>query len=298
MHFTLQQIRLFEAVTRLGSVTRAAEALHLTQPAVSIQIKRLESQVGLSLFEHVGRRIYPTRAGKAVYAASRDILDRVGALKDEVAEMQGEISGPLSLAVVTTTKYFMPNLIGEFLDLYPTVEPRLYFSNRARILERLADNRDDLVVMGQVPGDDKLVAHPFLDNVLVCVAPSGHPLVGEKTVSVARLVQERFLVREEGSGTRMAVDRYIADSGCSIDPYMELGSSEAIKQGVVAGLGIAILSRHSIALELQSGLLSVLHVEGFPLVRPWFAVYHGGKRLSLVARTFLDHILERRRENA
>ena len=162
MHLTLQQLKLFESVARLGSYTRAAEELFLTQPAVSIQIKRLETQVGLPLFEKVGKKIFPTAAGKTMYAASLDILDRVKTLKDSIEELKGTVKGPLQLAVVTTAKYFLPNLLGSFLQQYPEVEPKLKFTNRARVIERLMNNDDDFVVMGQIPKDDHLDAHPFL----------------------------------------------------------------------------------------------------------------------------------------
>lgn len=292
MHLTLQQLRLFEAVSRNRSFTRAAEELHLTQPAVSIQLKRLEEQVGLPLFEQVGKRLYPTAAGEAMYDASIDILSRIGELKDVVADLQGTVSGPLRLAVVTTTKYFMPHLLGAFLARYPNVEPKLTFTNRATVLQRLQDNQDDFVVMGQIPERLALESYPFLDNVLAIVAPAGHPLATRKGLELGDIVRERFLVREQGSGTRLVVDQKLAEHGLKVEPYMELGSTEAIKQGVMAGLGIAALSLHSVALERHAGLISILDVRGFPLTRPWYAVHQQGKRLSLVARTFLDFILE------
>jgi LysR family transcriptional regulator, low CO2-responsive transcriptional regulator len=292
MHLTLQQLRLFEAVSRRRSFTRAAEELHLTQPAVSIQVKRLEEQVGLPLFEQVGKRLYPTVAGEAMYEASVDILSRIGELKDAVSDLQGTVSGPLRLSVVTTTKYFMPHLLGAFLARYPDVEPKLRFTNRATVLQRLQDNQDDFVVMGQIPEHLALETYHFLDNILVIVAPVGHPLAERKGLTLNDIVGERFLVREQGSGTRLVVDQQLAAHNLSIDPYMELGSAEAIKQGVMAGLGIATLSLHSVALERRAGLIEILDVQGFPLTRPWFAVHPQGKRLSLVARTFLDFILE------
>jgi DNA-binding transcriptional LysR family regulator len=291
MHLTLQQLKLFEAVSRNGSFTRAAEELHLTQPAVSIQIKRLEEQVGLPLFEQVGKKIFPTAAGKALYQASNDILERVSQLKDTVADLQGSIKGPLQLSVVTTSKYFMPHLLGAFLQQYPEVEPKLRFTNRATVMQRLQDNLDDFVVMGQIPANPALEAYPFLENILVAVAHPNHPLLQKSNITLEELAQQRFLVREQGSGTRMVLERQLEKHGLTIDPYMELGSSEAIKQAVMAGLGIAVLSLHSLTLERKAGLLTVLNVEGFPLKRRWYAVHLKGKKLSLVARTFLDFIL-------
>jgi len=292
MHLTLQQLKLFESVFRNGSYTRAAEELHLTQPAISIQLKRLESQAGTPLFEQVGKKIFPTTAGKAMYEASQDILSRVSDLSKSIEEIKGQVKGPLQMSVVTTAKYFMPHLLGSFLKDYPEVVPKLKFTNRATVVERLMDNIDDFVVMGQIPDDKRLEVYPFLENILVPVAPPEHPLVGKKILKLNNLIKHRFLQREPGSGTRLVFERLLKQNGLSIEPYMELGSSEAIKQGVMAGLGVAVLSLHSLRLERDAGKLVVLEVEGFPLKRRWFAVHLKGKQLSLTAKTFLDYILE------
>jgi len=292
MHLTLQQLRLFEAVARLGSYTRAAEELFLTQPAVSIQIKRLETQAGLPLFEKIGKKIFPTTAGKAMFSASQDILSRVEVLKNTLEELKGTVKGTLQLSVVTTAKYFLPDLLGAFLQQYPDVEPKLKFTNRARVIDRLMNNDDDFVVMGQIPDDDNLEAHPFLTNIIGIVAPAGHPLANKKNITIEELADQRFLIRESGSGTRSVFDRLLKEHGVQIEPYMELGSSEAIKQAVMAGLGIAVLSLHSVGLEREMKKLTVLDVEGFPLKRRWYAVHLKGRTLSLVARTFLDFILQ------
>jgi len=291
MHATLQQLRLFEAVARLGSFTRAAEEIHLSQPAVSIQINRLEENIGMPLFEQVGKRIYLTHAGQHAFAACRDILDRLRTLEDDLAALHGAMRGPLQVSVVSTAKYFMPHLLGAFIHEHPEVVPRLTVTNRAEVIARLHHNEDDLVIMGRVPEQLALEIHPFLENPLVVAAPPEHPLAGEKNISLARIQQERFLVREPGSGTRMAVDRLFAEHGLVIEPYMELGSSEAIKQGIMAGLGIAVLSRHDLRLELPGSHIRILEVDGFPLQRRWYAAYLKGKKLSRVARAFLDFLL-------
>jgi LysR family transcriptional regulator, low CO2-responsive transcriptional regulator len=292
MHLTLQQLKLFESVYRNNSFTRAAEELHLTQPAISIQLKRLEEQVGVELFEHVGKKIFPTSAGKAVYQASIDILQRVSNLKSTIEEIKGIIKGPLQISVVTTAKYFMPHLLGSFLKKYAEVEPKLKFTNRAKVVERLLNNKDDFVVMGQIPKDEKLVSYPFLKNILVLVASPSHSLATKKKLHLKDLAGERFLVRESGSGTRLVFDRRLKEEGLEIEPYMELGSSEAIKQGVMAGLGLAVLSIHSLRVEKEAGKLIVLDVKGFPLERRWFAVHLKDKKLSLTADTFLKYILK------
>jgi LysR family transcriptional regulator, low CO2-responsive transcriptional regulator len=292
MHLTLQQLKLFEAVSRLGGYTAAAKELFLTQPAVSIQIKRLEEQAGLPLLERVGKKTFPTAAGKEMYSASVDILNRVEALKNSIDELEGAMKGNLQVSVVTTAKYFLPNLLGSFLQLYPEVEPKLKFTNRARVLGRLMNNDDDFVIMGQVPQDESLVAYPFLNNIIGIIAPADHPLANKKNIPIQELISQRFLNREIGSGTRFVFDKLLEEHGLKIEPYMELGSSEALKQAVMAGLGIAALSIHSVQLELEVNKLTVLDVEGFPLERRWYAVHLKGRKLSLVARTFLDYILE------
>jgi DNA-binding transcriptional LysR family regulator len=293
MQLTLQQLKLFEAVSRNKSFTLAARELQLSQPAVSIQIKRLESQVGLPLFEQVGKKIFPTSAGEALYEASLDILSRVEDLKTSIEELNGAVKGPLKLCVVTTTKYFLPLLLGHFLQEYPHVEPKLKFTNRADVVERLYRNEDDFVIMAQVPDDYNLISYPFMENILVAVASPDHPLVGRKNIALKTLVKERFLEREPGSGTRMIFDQLLEEHELTIEPYMELGSSEAVKQGVMAGLGITVLSLHSIQFELESGRLKILDVENFPLKRRWHVVHMRGHKLSLVARTFLDFMMSK-----
>ena len=292
MHLTLQQLRLFESVVRNRSFTRASEEMHLTQPAVSIQIKRLEEQADLPLLEHVGKKIFPTAAGKAMYAAANDILGRVARLDDEMQVLKGEVSGPLQITVVSTGKYFMPHLLGHFLQRHPGVEPKLKFTNRARVVERLMNNEDDFVVMGQVPEDARLTAYPFLENILGFVAPPDHPLAGRKGLTLQDLASEHFISREQGSGTRLVLERMLEKEGLELELYMELSSSEAIKQAVLAGLGIALVSLHSVRLEQESGKLVELDVQDFPVRRRWYAVHLQGKRLSLVAQSFLDFILE------
>ncbi len=288
---TLRQLQIFEAVVRLGGYTKAATALHLSQPTVSMQIKKLGETLGLPLLEQVGRSVHPTAAGRDVYNTARDILGGVLALDDLASEHSGVVKGDLSLAVITSATYFMPHLLGAFINRHPALRPRLTITNRAKMLERLKSNQDDLLIMGQVPSEIAVEAHPFIDNEMVVVAPPDHPLCAAKNISLARLAQQRFLVREPGSGTRLAVDRLLARQNITVTPFMELGSAEAIKQGVLAGLGVSVLSRRNIGLELASGDITTLDVAGFPLVRRWYAVHLRGKRLSLAARHFLDFML-------
>jgi DNA-binding transcriptional LysR family regulator len=290
LHATLQQLRLFESVARNQSFTRAAEEVHLTQPAVSIQVKRLEENIGSPLFEHVGKRLHLTIAGQEVYDACREILGRMRALEGALDALRGEVAGPLPIAVVSSAKYFLPYLLGSFVRRHPRVEPRLKVTNRANLLSRLNANEDDLYIMGQVPDSLSVEVYPFLENVLVVVASPDHPLAGKKNVTLSRISKERFIGREPGSGTRKAVEELFAEQGLKVVPYIELGSGEAIKQGVMAGLGIAVLSLHSLRLELASKELCVLDVEGFPLRRRWYAVHRKGKRLSMATTTFLEFL--------
>ena len=289
---TLHQLRLFLSLGKHLSYTRVAEELHLTQPAVSIQIKRLEESVGLPLVEQMGKRIYLTEPGRELFEACREVLDRLRVLSEDMTGMEAGVKGPLNLAAITTAKYFMPHLLGAFLRDYPEVVPRLTITNQSRVVERLVENMDDLVIMGTLPESLELEAEYFLDNPLVVVAPPNHPLVGEKRIPLERIAAERFLSREPGSGTRAARIRLFAEHGLTIQPYMELGSSEAIKQGVMAGLGISVLSVHNLRLELESGLIAILDVEHFPLVRQWYAVHLKGKKLSNTTRKFLDFLLQ------
>lgn len=291
MNVTIRQLKVFESVTRHHSYTQAAKELHLTQPAVSMQVKQLEDNAGLPLLEQIGKKIYPTTAGKAMYEASVDILTRLKELDNTVEELKGEVKGPLQVSVVTTSKYFMPQLLGAFLQRYPDVEPKLKFTNRANVVERLTNNIDDFVVMGQLPDDTKFDSFPFLENVIVLAAPPNHRLAKQKNIELKDLQDERFLSREPGSGTRQVFDRMMEEEGLNAEPYMELGSSEAIKQAVMAGLGVAVLSLYSLKLELDAGKLILLDVKGFPVRRRWYVVHLKGKQLPLVPQTFLNFIL-------
>ncbi len=291
-HLTLRQLEVFAAIARHGSFTRAAEELFLTQPTASMQIKRLAETVGLPLFEQVGKRIHLTDAGRELYTVCREIFERLDQLEMTVADMKGLKKGHLRLAVVTTAKYFAPRLLGPFYQRYPGIEVALKVTNRERILERLADNSDDLCILGQPPEEIDAEYQPFLENPLVILAPADHPLAGARKITLARIAEEPFLMREPGSGTRMALERLFERHRLKIRVRMELGSNEAIKQAIVGGLGISVLSQHTLALDGTTGQLTILDVQGFPIQRHWYVAHPRGKQLSVVARTFLDYLFE------
>lgn len=289
-HTTFRQLEIFEAIARLGSFTRAAETLYLTQPTVSMQMKKLTEAVGIPLLEQVGKKVYLTDSGRELAQATRDIfgiLDRFGMSVDE---QRGLKKGRLRLMVITTASYFAPRLLGEFAKLHPGIEVALSVTNRERVLASIAENLDDLYFLGQPPEEIDVVAQPFMDNPLVVLAPPDHALAGEKRISLARLAQEAWLMREPGSGTRKAVERLFDEHGLSLNVRMELGANEAIKQAILAGLGISVLSQHSLALHAPNQF-AILDAEGFPIQRQWYAVYPAGRQPSVVARTFLDFLL-------
>lgn len=292
-HATLRQLQVFEAIVRLGSFTRAAEELFLTQPTVSMQIKKLADSMGLPLFEHIGRNVRPTEAGLELYESCRRIFETLANLEMKMADLKGIKRGRLRLGVVTTAKYFVPEVLGEFCQLYPGIEVALKVSNRDRIIERINGNEDDLYIMGQAPADQSDVdAYPFAPNPLVVMAPRNHPLVGKKNIPLARIAEEPFILREPGSGIRDATLKVFDKLGTRPRVRMELGSNEAIKHAIVGGLGLSVLSLHTLTLEGSDGPVAILDVEGFPIMRQWYIVHPKGKELSLVAQAFLDFALE------
>ncbi len=291
-HITIHQMRLFHSLATHLSFTAVANELHLSQSGVSIQIKRLSESVGTPLIEKIGKKIYLTDAGRELYAATDDVLNRLELLNHNIQDMGENIKGPLKISGITTSKYFMPHLLGRFLKTYPDVEPSLTITNQTKVTQRLTENLDDIFIMGKFPLDIELEAKYFLDNPLVVVAPVNHPFAKEKNISLSEIANERFISREQGSGTRAFRTHLFKESGLKANTYMELGSAEAIKQAVMAGLGISVLSLHNLQLELEAGLLTVLDVQQFPIKRKWYAVHLKEKRLSLTAQKFLEFLIE------
>ncbi len=290
LHITAQQIRVFEAVARLQSYTKAAEELSLTQPAVSIQVKRLEENNDVKLVEVVGKKLYLTAAGERMYGSCKKILDELQELNVHIKSQQSKVDGELRIAVVTPAKYFMPYILKAFLNRFPDVKPMITVINRRRILDELKQNQYDLSIMGRVPEDLKMDAYPFFQNELVIAAPPKHRLSKEKKIPLAELANERFLMREKGSGIRDSVMERFEEDGIIIEPYMELGSTESIKQAVMAGLGISVLPKQAIRLETRYRHMDVLDVEGFPVTRDWYVAKMSKKSMVPAAEAFLDFL--------
>ncbi len=292
MHISLRQMQIFDAVARHLSYTRAAEELHLTQPAVFTQVRQLEGTVGHPVLERIGKRLHLTATGREVQASCRETLDAMARLKMRLADLQGLKRGRLRIAMVATAEYLVPRLLGGFCARYPGIEAELVVTNRERLLARISENADDLAILGAPPEGMDVVARPIADNPLVVMARHDHPLARRRRIDPACVAEEPFILREQGSGTRLATERYFAERGLTLKVRMELGSNEAIKQVIAGGLGISVLSQHALDLEGADGLIRPLHVRGFPLMRKWYVAYPQSKHLSAVAEAFLDHMIE------
>ncbi len=290
-HATLRQLRVFEAVARRLSFSRAAEELHLTQPAVSMQVKLLEDQAGLPLFERIGARIFLTEAGTELHRHSRAIAQQLRDAEEALAARMGLSQGRLMITMVSTAKYFVPPLLARFLRQHPGVTVKLSANNRETVLKQLADNEVDFAIMGTPPQSMETVAEPFARHPHVIIAASTHALARKRRIPLARLAQETFLIREPGSGTRGLLERLFADHHLALNVSMELASNETIKQAVQAGMGISFLSLHTIELELKARRLAILDAQGLPIVRDWHVVRLTAKRLSPVAEAFRTFLL-------
>ena len=289
---TLRQFKVFEAVARHLSFSRAAAELHLSQPAVSMQVKGLESIVGQPLTEQLGKKIFLTEAGREVLHTSQNIAAQLNDLQTNLKQLRGMDSGRLNLAVTSTVNSVATGILARFRGRHPKLSIHLDVSNRESVLSQLAANSIDLAIMGQVPEGLGLEAIRFMDNPLVVIAPPDHPLTRKKRISVNELATESFLVREAGSGTRGAMERFFAAKGLEIRTSMEMSSNEAIKQAVQAGLGLGILSQQTLEMELALKHLAVLAVEDFPIMRHWYLVHRADKRLSPVAQAFKQFVLD------
>jgi DNA-binding transcriptional LysR family regulator len=290
MQATFRQLRLLTALADTGSITAAAHACHVTQPTVSMQLKELADAVGLPLYEQVGRRLYLTAAGEAVVRTARAMVDEWESLEQQIAAMKGVRQGRLRVSVASTAEYFVPRLLGRFCQAHPSIDITLQVLNRDGVVKRLKENLDDLYVLSRPPQDMALRSEVLLSNPLVVIAARTHPLAASGTVAWQRLRSEAFILREPGSGTRLAVDAHFGALGLQPRIQLELGSNEAIKQAVAAGMGLGVVSRHAIAADARSEGLAVLQVRRFPVPSSWSVLWPEGKRLSPVAAEFVVHL--------
>jgi LysR family transcriptional regulator, low CO2-responsive transcriptional regulator len=288
---TLHQLKVFEAVARNSSFTRAAEELFLTQPTVSMQVKQLSKTVGMPLFEQVGKKLYLTESGKALFETCQDLFERMERFEMAIANIKGLKQGSLRISTITTAKYVIPRILGPFCNRYPGIDVSLTVTNHQYVLEGLSSNRNDLYIVSHVPEDLDVKTVAFMENPLVVLAPKNHPLVGQKNISLERVAQEPFIMREPGSGTRRAAQGLFESHGIPLKVRLDLGSNEAIKQAIAGGMGISVLSKHALALEGVMNHLAVLDVEHFPIARTWYVIYPSGKQLSTIAQEFLDYLL-------
>jgi DNA-binding transcriptional LysR family regulator len=291
LHLTLRQLQVFESVATSLNFSMAAKKLFLSQPAVSMQIRQLEESLGLPLFEQLGKKIYLTDAGRELFHYSRNITQQLVEMESVLAEMKGLGHGKLTISVVNTANYFTPKLLAKFCQRYPNINVILQVANRDSVLKQLSENTTDLAILGQPPEGLDISAQAFLDNPLVVIAATNHPLAKLKRVKFDRLAEESFLSREQGSGTRSAMERIFAQHQIQPRISMEMETNEAVKQAVQAGMGLGILSLHSIELELETKRLAVINVEDFPLMRSWFVAHRSHKRLSGAATAFKDFLL-------
>lgn len=293
MRFTLRQLQVFSAVAEHLSYTAAAEALHLTQPAVFAQVRQLETQIGAPLIERFGRQLAITEAGRLVLQSAASMLAEVARLEAGFDALRGLNTGRLDLAVVSTAKYMLPWLIGPFSKAHPGIDIRLTVGNRSELLERFAGHSDDLYVLGSVPDDIDADHFILAENPIVVLAAPDHPLCGQNAIPLADLVHYPMVTRETGSGTRRAAEAHFAESGLTLSVRYALGANEAVKQAVMAGLGLAVLSRGTVQLEVTHGYLVELDVIGFPLQRHWSIAWNRNRRLSLAAEALRSRFGEK-----
>ena len=290
-HATLRQLKVFEAVARHLSFSRAAEELHLTQPAVSTQIKKLEDNAGLALFEQFGKRIYLTAAGAELLDIGRGIIHQFKMAESAMNQFKGISGGVLNVAVISAGDYFFPRLLVEFIGKHQGVVLNFSVHNREELLSHMAANQTDLAIMARPPSGDDIVANAFAPHPYVIVAKPDHPLAGTPGIGLDRLLQESFVVREKGSDTWQSMREGLGTHFDRIKVAMQIKSTETIKQAVMAGMGIGFLSAHTIAQELRTGSLAVLDVKGFPLMQNWYVAHRKEKRLPPIAQAFKDFLL-------
>lgn len=289
-HGMLPQLSVFEAVARTASFTRAADELHLAQPTVSAQIKKLSDNLQVQLFEQIGKKIYLTPAGEKLYAGCGSLFESLESIEESMSTLRGLDTGVLRLAVSTTGKYFVPRLLAEFVKRHPKIEISLQIHNRSELINRLAKNEDDLYIFSNPPVGIEIVRQPILRNPMVVFAKNDHPLAGKKSLPIEALKDEFFIMREPGSGTRMVSDDFFKRHQIVPKVQMTLSTNEAIKQAILAGLGISVLSQYTLGLDTAEPRLVALDIQGFPIELQWQFIYPVGKQTSSVTRAFMDFV--------
>ena len=292
MNFTFRQLSIFESVARNLNYTTAARELHLSQPAVSQQIKQLEEQTEIALLERIGKKIYLTEAGKALYEYAITTLSQKKDIEETIEQLKDLQTGHLHIAVVSTANHFVIRLLAAFAQHYPKIQISLDVTNRSDLLQLLANNECDWAIMGQPPLDRQIEATHFLDNPLVVIAACQHPLVARaQKIPLKRLSEEKFIVREQGSGTRRAIEKFFNQHQLPFHTTMVMSNNRAIKHAVEEGLGLAIVSLHTLEIELRANSLKVLDVAHFPIMRKWYLVQNRNKQLPPIARVFREFLL-------
>lgn len=292
LNITFRQLKIFESVSRHLSFSRAAEELHLTQPAVSMQVRSLEDVAGVPLTEQVGKRIHLTSAGEEMARHARRMAQQLRELEETMVQLRGARGGRIVIGIVSTAKYFAPRMLAAFRRSHPEVELRIEVHNREQVVELLSENRIDVAIMGRPPQAFETASEVFADHPLIFVAEPEHPLVGRGRVEPQELAGETFLIRETGSGTRSTMEAFFAEHGIKPRSAFEMASNETIKQAVMAGMGIAFISAHTCGLELEAGRLVPLQVAGTPVLRQWFIVRRAEKRMLPAMNDFIGFLRE------
>lgn len=291
MNITLRQLQIVEAIVQTGSYSLAAERLHMTQPAISMQMKQLEHNIGLKLFERQAKRIILTSAGQDIHKFSRQIIAQYNDMQETILSIKDAQSGRIKVSAATTANHLITQMIANFSRTHSGISVALDITNRQQLLQQLTAFEPDIVIMGEPPPRLELVSEQLIPNPLVVIAHAEHELVGEYNIPFPEIAEHEFVVREVGSGTRAAIERFFVEQGADFKSTLEMGSNEAIKNAVIAGLGLGIVSLHSIKLELEAGKLLILNVEGLPIIRHWHIVRRKGKYLLPAAREFMDFII-------
>lgn len=289
MNYTLHQLMIFIKVAEKQSITKAAEELHLTQPAVSIQLKNLQDQFDVPLIEAIGRNIYITDFGREIEAASKRILEEVNQIRDKTMAFKGQLVGKLKISVVSTAKYVMPYFLSDFLKKYPGIDLTMDVTNKGKVLDSLENNEVDFAMMSIIPENISIETIQLMANKLYMVGPPDSLLVGER-INLNTLSKLPLIYREQGSATRQAMEQFIKNNGIDVRKKIELTSNEAVKQAAIAGLGFSIMPVIGLRNELNNGDLKIVKIKGLPITTNWNLTWRKGKSFSPIAKSYLDYI--------